>query len=78
MSAADPKAPGGPEPTESPVVPRWLDRAFGLSAVALALLVGIALQREVARPVVSGQRVLPGLSAVDRCGNESERVIKSL
>jgi mono/diheme cytochrome c family protein len=48
-------------------VPRWLDWAFGLSAVALAVLVGIALQREVARPIVAGQRVLPGLGVVDRC-----------
>ena len=44
-----------------------LDWAFGLSALALAALVGVSIVREVERPELAGQILLPALGVVDRC-----------
>lgn len=50
-----------------PPGPAWLNAAFGVSALAIAALVGVAIVREDARPARYEQRLVPALGVIDRC-----------
>lgn len=52
---------------ESPQERRWLDLAFALSTAAVVGLVSVAMVREVRRPPLKEQRIVPALGLVDRC-----------
>ncbi len=46
---------------------RWLHAVFAAASVAIVVLVGIAVAREVHRPLTIDQRLVPALGVVDRC-----------
>lgn len=60
-------AGGGATPNGGLTLPRWLDPAFAVLSVGLAVLVAIALGRELERPPLAEQRLVPALGVVDRC-----------
>ncbi len=45
----------------------WLHVVFGLSALACAALVAVAVARDASRPAQVEQRLVPALGVVDRC-----------
>lgn len=51
----------------TPVGDRWLHTAFGLSSLALAATVAIAIGRDLDRPLRLDQRLIPALGVADRC-----------